>query len=119
MKVLLIEDEKALADSVRTYLKQEGYLCENAKTVFEGDEKISLHQYDCVLIDLMLPDGSGMNLVNTLKQAQPQAGIIIISARNKVVRSNLLAAKKPLSLSNCQCHYLQFAASNLSAAENF
>ena len=84
MKILLIEDEKALADSVRTYLKQEGYLCENAKTVFEGDEKIALHQYDCVLIDLMLPDGSGMNLVKTLKQAQPQAGIIIISARNGV-----------------------------------
>ena len=82
MKILLIEDEKALADSINSYLKQEGYLCETAKTVFEGDEKITLYQYDCVLVDLMLPDGSGMDVVKTLKKAQPQAGIIIISARH-------------------------------------
>ncbi len=84
MKILLVEDEKGLSDSISTYLKQEGYLCEVVKDFKSADEKIELYQYDCILVDINLPDGNGLNLVKSLKRLKAKAGIIIISARNSV-----------------------------------
>ena len=84
MKILLVEDEKGLSDSISTYLKQEGYLCEVVTDFKSADEKIELYQYDCILIDINLPDGNGLNLVKALKRLKAKAGIIIISARNSV-----------------------------------
>jgi len=84
MKILLVEDETGLSDSISSYLKQEGYLCEVVKDYKSADEKIELYQYDCILVDINLPDGNGLNLVKSLKRLKAQAGIIIISARNAV-----------------------------------
>lgn len=84
MKILLVEDEKGLSDSISTYLKQEGYLCEVVTEFKSADEKIELYQYDCILVDINLPDGNGLNLVKSLKKLKAQAGIIIISAKNSV-----------------------------------
>ncbi len=84
MKLLLIEDEKALADPIVNYLKQEGYICETAATFNAGSEKIALYQYDCILVDISLPGGNGLDLVNALKKAKTKSGIIIISAKNSV-----------------------------------
>jgi len=84
MKILLVEDETGLSDSISSYLKQEGYLCEVVKDFKSADEKIELYQYDCILVDINLPDGNGLNLVKSLKRLKSQAGIIIISARNAV-----------------------------------
>jgi DNA-binding response OmpR family regulator len=67
-----------------TFLKQEGYLCEVVTDFKSADEKIELYQYDCILVDINLPDGNGLNLVKALKKLKAQAGIIIISARNSV-----------------------------------
>ncbi|MES2836234.1 MAG: response regulator transcription factor [Bacteroidota bacterium] len=84
MKLLLVEDEKSLSDSISTYLKQEGYLCEVATDFKLATEKTELYQYDCILVDISLPDGNGLNLVKSLKKLKAQAGIIIISAKNSV-----------------------------------
>lgn len=84
MKILLVEDEKGLSDSISTSLKQEGYLCEVVTDFKSADEKIELYQYDCILVDINLPDGNGLNLVKSLKRLKAKAGIIIISARNSV-----------------------------------
>jgi DNA-binding response OmpR family regulator len=84
MKILLIEDELQLAQSILSYLQQEGFLCEWAKAWDEGDEKIYIYNYDCALIDITLPGGSGLELVKQLKQRHPETGIIIISAKNAI-----------------------------------
>lgn len=84
MKILLIEDELALASSITDYLEPEGYLCETAADHFSATEKISLYEYDCVLADITLPGGSGLDLVRLLRQKQSKTGIIIISAKNAV-----------------------------------
>lgn len=84
MKILLVEDEKGLADSITAYLTQGGYICEAACDYNSADEKISLYQYDCILIDISLPGGSGLELVKTLKKIKTKAGVIIISAKNSV-----------------------------------
>jgi len=82
MKILIIEDENDLADSISEYLSEEKYLCEFAKTVNQALDKIESFNYDCILLDIMLPDGNGMKILEELKKQNKQDGVIIISAKN-------------------------------------
>jgi DNA-binding response OmpR family regulator len=82
MKILIIEDEAALAQSISEYLSGENYLCETASTFGEAMSKIETFDYDCILLDIMLPDGNGLTILEELKKQQKQDGVIIISAKN-------------------------------------
>ncbi|MEG1611497.1 MAG: response regulator transcription factor [Alistipes sp.] len=82
MKILIIEDEKELSASIDHYLHDEGYVCECAADYKTACEKIHLYSYDCVIVDLTLPDGNGLDVVRELKSTQTDTGIIIVSARN-------------------------------------
>lgn len=82
MKILVVEDEKGLAESMVDYLTREGFTCEVASTFMEADEKLSLYAYDCLIVDLTLPDGNGFEIISNLKKIKATTGIIIISARN-------------------------------------
>jgi DNA-binding response OmpR family regulator len=84
MKILIIEDEKGLAKSIADYLKSENYLCEFAGTFREAIEKIRIYDYDCILLDLMLPGGDGLKVLSELKQNDKQEGVIIISAKDSI-----------------------------------
>ncbi|MCX6175246.1 MAG: response regulator transcription factor [Ignavibacteriales bacterium] len=84
MKLILIEDEKDLASTIASYLKEEEYLIDKAHSYSEANEKINLYEYDCALVDLMLPDGNGIDLVKRLKERNQQCGIIIISAKEAI-----------------------------------
>lgn len=82
MKILIIEDESALLDSMVLYLKKEGLVCETAGNYAEASQRIHDYEYDIVIVDIMLPGGSGLDIVRELKENRAEAGIIIISARN-------------------------------------
>lgn len=82
MKILIVEDERVLADSISIHLGKEGYVVETVFTYKAATEKIDLYDYDCVVVDINLPDGIGFDLVKALKQIKSSCGIIIISARN-------------------------------------
>lgn len=82
MRLLVIEDEQTLNDSIVTYLQQAGYLCDSAATYREAKMRVSDHSYVCVLVDLTLPGGNGLDIVRLLKENTPETGIIIISAKN-------------------------------------
>ncbi|GAB3754470.1 response regulator transcription factor [Spirosoma pomorum] len=84
MKVLVVEDEQGLADSITAYMSREGYVCETAATFREADERVYLYTYDCVIVDLTLPDGDGLQLIQNLKRLEATTGVIIISARNSL-----------------------------------
>lgn len=84
MKILIIEDEPDLAESIQQYLQNEQYLCEVAANVQEGREKIEYFDYDCIVLDIMLPGGSGLMLLEELKRDKKQDGVIIVSAKNTV-----------------------------------
>lgn len=84
MKLLIIEDEKDLFDSLITYFEQAGYVCEGALTHDKGSEKINLYEYDCVFLDLNLPDGNGLDIIPLIKEKSPDTAIIILSARNSI-----------------------------------
>jgi len=88
MKILIIEDENELANSISEYLSEENYLCEFARTYNQALEKIESFHYDCILLDIMLPDGNGMNILEELKRQDKQDGVIIISAKKCIGRQN-------------------------------
>lgn len=84
MKLLIIEDERMLSRSIAEYLGREDYLCEHAYTCNEALYKIAAYEYDCVLLDLMLPDGSGLDILRNIKKESPQTGVIIVSAKDSL-----------------------------------
>lgn len=84
MKILIVEDEKDLSQSLTEYLEISGHRCENAYDFNTADDKTAVYVYDCILLDINLPDGTGLDLIEPIKQRNPQTGIIIISARDGV-----------------------------------
>lgn len=81
MKLLLIEDEKELALSIQKYLTDKDFVCEWVDNAKNAINKFSIYDYDCILLDLMLPDGNGFEILKELKEQNKEEGIIIISAK--------------------------------------
>ena len=84
MKLLIIEDEKKLSDSIVTYLSGEKYLCEQAFTFQDALLKVRVYDYDCILLDLMLPGGNGLDILREIRARQNPAGVIIVSAKDSL-----------------------------------
>jgi DNA-binding response OmpR family regulator len=84
MKLLIIEDEKALSESIASYLTDNHFSCETALDFHSAREKIFLHEYHCIILDITLPRGNGLQLLQELKTAGKSDGVLIISARNSL-----------------------------------
>jgi len=84
MKILIIEDERELSRNIVNYLSPDNYLCEQAFDFNDAVEKISLYSYDCILLDLNLPGGDGLKILEEIKKRNIESGIIIISARGSL-----------------------------------
>lgn len=81
MKILLIEDEKDISDSILNYLTGNNFVCELVTTIKSAKEKVLIYDYDCILLDLMLPDGNGFEILRQLKEINKTDSVIIISAK--------------------------------------
>ena len=81
---MLVEDQADLNKSITQSLRKEGFLCESATRFLEADEKMALHEYDALIVDINLPDGSGLDLIRAMKKQAPSTGIIVISARDSL-----------------------------------
>lgn len=84
MKILVIEDEIDLLSSIETFLSRENYLVEKATSFDVGVEKVTLYEYDCILLDISLPGGSGLRILEEMKNKDIQGNVIIISAKNSI-----------------------------------
>lgn len=84
MQILIVEDETSLMESMVSYLELEGFRCEQAPDFTTGASVIDKHDYLCMLIDLNLPDGDGLDLVKLARENESESGIIIVSARNAI-----------------------------------
>jgi DNA-binding response OmpR family regulator len=84
MKVLIIEDEVELLVAISNFLTRETFICELAESYAKADDKLTIYEYDIILLDITLPDGNGLDLMNSIKKYQKKAGIIIISAKNSL-----------------------------------
>ena len=82
MKVLIVEDNADLAKNIQEFLLREGYVCEWTSTCDNAREKLVSFQYDCVVLDIMLPDGDGLSLLEFIKENKIKCNVLIISAKN-------------------------------------
>ena len=83
-KILIIEDEPSLRELIQRSLEKERYVVEAAADFQSGLRKIEDYDYDCVLLDIMLPDGNGLNLLEQLKKMRKRENVIIISAKDSL-----------------------------------
>lgn len=84
MKILVIEDELSLNRVITDYLTSQHYICESVSNYEDALEKIECYQYDCIVLDVMLPGGNGLDLLRELKANNKAEGVIILSARNEL-----------------------------------
>lgn len=131
MNILVIEDERELAESIAGYLKTENYVCDFAENFGVAIDKISNYNYDCILLDLMLPGGDGLKILENLHRQHKQDGIIIISAKDSLddkIKGLQLGADdylaKPFHLSELTARIYsvvrrkQFSNSNIITIDN-
>ena len=84
MKLLFVEDDRDLLKSMLYYFSEIGYNCEKAKTLQDAISKVSIYQYDCIILDLTLPDGNGIDILQRVKSQNKEIGIIILSANSNL-----------------------------------
>jgi DNA-binding response OmpR family regulator len=84
MKILIVEDDYSLRQAVYDYLKMEGHVCEVAQNVNQARIKTEDNRYDCIILDLGLPDGNGLDIIRELKKNRASDGILILSARDSL-----------------------------------
>lgn len=84
MKILVIEDQEALQQSIKDSLEKEKYLVETASDFDTAIEKTAIYNYDCILLDIMLPGGSGLAVLEALKKEEKSDNVIIISAKDSL-----------------------------------
>ncbi len=83
MKLLVIEDEQGLRENIMSYFN-DGNVCESCNTLADAIYKLSNYDYDCVLLDIGLPDGDGFEVLDFLKKNKKDEAVLIISARNSL-----------------------------------
>ena len=84
MKILIIEDEKGMRETLETFFVQQKFVVETAHDFDSGLSKLSVYDYDCILLDIMLPGGSGLDLLTEMKGMNKRESVIIISARDAI-----------------------------------
>ena len=84
MKILVVEDEIKLQETIIEFLENEKMIVESATNFSEAIDKITSFDYDCILLDMMLPDGDGMDVLRELKNLQKKTSVIILSAKDSV-----------------------------------
>jgi DNA-binding response OmpR family regulator len=84
LKILIVEDDRSLSAAIHDYLRMEGHVCETALNYRQAALKTGDNQYDCVILDIGLPDGNGLDVIRELKTSKPKEGILILSARSSL-----------------------------------
>lgn len=131
MKILIIEDEKELSNNIVAYLSSEKYLCEQAFTYGEARMKVNVYDYDCIILDLMLPGGNGLDILKDIRRRRNPVGVIIVSAKGSIddkIQGLEIGAddylSKPFSLPELKMRIYaiirrtEFSANNLLSSNN-
>lgn len=84
MRILVVEDEDSIASFVVKGLSAEGHTVERSATAAEGTAMGVTYDFDLVLLDLMLPDGSGMDVLKRIRAEKPDLPVIVVSALGEI-----------------------------------
>jgi len=83
MKLLIIEDDLTLAKNLKQVLIKDGFAVDTSDTQEDGLAQTEINEYDCVVLDINLPDGSGFDLLKELRKAENKTPVIIVTARGQ------------------------------------
>lgn len=95
MKLLIVEDESSLRELLARALRKEQYVVETASTYAEASDKLAAYSYDCILLDIMLPDGNGLQLLERLRRADKR------EKRNHYLGSGFFGRQGPRAERRC------------------
>src|SRR5205814_9633440 len=84
MRVLVVEDEVVTAARIEIVLQAEDFVCDLAHRGADGVHYAKLHAYDIILLDLMLPDMDGYDVLQQLREAQVNAPVLILSGLSEL-----------------------------------
>ena len=84
MKLLIVEDDRSLSRSINDYLKMEGHICEVALTFHTAISKVADNKYDCIILDIGLPDGNGLDVIREMKSNKSTGGVLVLSAKSSL-----------------------------------
>ena len=84
MKILVVEDDSSIRQSIVTYMLAATHTVESAQTFAEADDKVASYEYDAIILDIGLPGGSGLEVLRTLKETNPDTGVLILSAKDSL-----------------------------------
>jgi DNA-binding response OmpR family regulator len=84
LKILIVEDDNSLSAAINDYLRAEGHICELARDFKQALFKVADNRYDCIILDIGLPDRSGLDIIKELKENKVSDGILILSARDSL-----------------------------------
>lgn len=84
MKILVVEDDASLREVMTAALKKEGHIVENAEDFHAASGKLGMYAYDCILLDIMLPGGTGFELLSMIRDRDRKSNVIIISAKDSI-----------------------------------
>ncbi|MEE1232040.1 MAG: response regulator transcription factor [Phocaeicola sp.] len=84
MKVLVIEDDRDLCEIAVRSLEKERYVVAWASDYYEAMQKLEDYEYDCILLDIMLPGGNGLDLLKYLRELKKDTAVIILSAKDSL-----------------------------------
>lgn len=84
MKLLIIEDDISLASNLKKSLTKEGFAVDITHTLEGGQIEMEINEYDCLILDLNLPDGNGFSFLDNLRNKTNQTPVIIMTARGQV-----------------------------------
>lgn len=125
MKILIIEDEPSLSETMKCFLEKEKYIVEVAMNYHDAVVKTSEYNYDCILLDIMLPDGNGLDILQMLKEQHKSENVIILSAKDALedkVRGLELGADdyltKPFHLIELNARIKSLLRRNIHNGEN-
>jgi len=84
VKLLVVEDEAGLRDGIRDYFTEAGNICETVGDYQDALQKINVYRYDCIILDITLPQGNGLDILQAIKRSRYPDGVLIISAKNSL-----------------------------------
>jgi DNA-binding response OmpR family regulator len=84
LKLLVIEDEQGIRENIVNYFSEDGNICESCDCLNAAIDKLAVFDYDCILLDIGLPDGEGFAVLEYLQKQMKNEAVLIISARNSL-----------------------------------
>ncbi len=84
MRILVVEDAQDIAQAISDYLQGRGIACDCAESIEDAEDHTSVQEFDCIILDLQLPDGSGLDFLKRLRAQKKRVSVIILTVNSDI-----------------------------------